>query len=331
MRSVYGPVISWRLGRSLGIDPLPSVKTCTFECVYCQLGKTVNKVLSPREANIEVHVEDVLNDLREFLKTVDIQSIDYITFSGTGEPTLNLEIGDIVRGIRKLLGGNCPPIAILTNSSLTFRDDVRKNLSMFDLIIAKLDAPNSKLFNSINRPVAGIKLNSIINGLKRLKMEAKGRLAFQVMLLRDPILNIDNTKIEIVNSLINIIKTIGFNEVFLNTPWRPPYEKHVQPLDSKELEEIANIFRIKLPEMEVNYYKDAKQTRIDRETKTISMREDIITLLRRRPCRFMDLATILGLNQHQLKILNNILNKLIEEKKIEIQIHHGEKFYQAIV
>ncbi|MEM1547016.1 MAG: hypothetical protein QXP91_11265 [Candidatus Methanomethylicia archaeon] len=249
-----------------------------------------------------------------------------------GEPTLNLEIGSIAESIREFLGGDCPPIAILTNSSLTFRDDVRRNLSTFDLVIAKLDASDNELFNSINRPVAGIELSSIISGLRRLKIEAKGKLTCQTMLLRDSILGIDNTRIENVNSLINTIKAIEFNEVFLNTPWRPPYEKHVEPLDSKKLDEIAKIFRIKLPGVEVNCYKDIKQVKVERKTKPISM-EDILLLLRRRPCRFMDLAAILGLNQYQLKMLDNILNRLIKEKKIEIQIHHGEnsiKLYKLL-
>lgn len=327
MGSVYGPVISWRLGRSLGIDPLPSVKTCTFECIYCQLRKTVNKVLSPEEVNVRVHVGDVLNDLNEYLRTIDIQSIDYITFSGTGEPTLNLEIGDIVRDIRKLLGGSCPPIAILTNSSLTFRDDVRRNLSMFDLIIAKLDVANSKLFREINRPTAGIELNDVIDGLKKLRMEVKGRLTSQTMLLRDPVLGIDNTGRGVVNPLIDIVRTIGFNGVFLDTPWRPTYEKHVQPIDFKELKEIAELFRSKLPGVEVNCYEGIKQAKVGR-VKAIS-REDIMLLLRRRPCRFIDLAVALGLTQHQLKMLSSMLKELVKEGMVEVKIHHGERFYQA--
>lgn len=125
MSTVYGPVPSWRFGRSLGIDVITPPKKCTFNCVYCQLGKTEVHVSKPEMlSEPPVDADRVLDDLEEVLKRLDLNAVDVVTFSGTGEPTLNLELGDIAKRVKRRIGGT--PLAILTNSSLFYRGDIRK-------------------------------------------------------------------------------------------------------------------------------------------------------------------------------------------------------------
>ena len=144
MRSlVYGPVPSWRLGRSLGIDVVStSINICSFDCTYCQLGKTVRSVARRRQ-----FVE--LEELAESIEKVRDVAIDYATFSGIAEPTIASNLGEAIKLVKSILK---VPVAVLTNSSLIPRDDVREELSLADVVVAKLDAPDEALFRKINRP-----------------------------------------------------------------------------------------------------------------------------------------------------------------------------------
>lgn len=166
MSTIYGPVLSWRLGRSLGIDVVPPPKTCTFDCVDRQLGRTLRKVSGPVEG--QVRREELLRDMRRTLDLLDPRSIDYVTFSGSGEPTLNLKLGDMIEDLRNLVD---KPVAVLTNSSLVDNEVVRRSLAKADLVVAKLDAPNQSLLEDINRPAKGILHKNIVDGLVKVRGE----------------------------------------------------------------------------------------------------------------------------------------------------------------
>lgn len=223
MRSIiYGPVPSWRLGRSLGIDLLPGRgKTCCFDCVYCQLGITTR----PQTERSEFVSLDTLS--RE-LRAVKGVAADYVTFSGTGEPTLAANLGPAIEIARASLG---LPVAVLTNSALISREDVREDLAKADIIVAKLDAPDEGLFRLINRPVADLSLEGIVDGVRRLRSQWSGTLALQMMFL--------TANKRAAGEMARIAAAIGPDEVQINTPLRPCA---VAPLAEEEITAVRESF-----------------------------------------------------------------------------------------
>ena len=171
--SVYGPVSSWRYGRSLGIDPIGPVSTCSFDCVYCQLGEIEDRT---RQRRIFVPTSRILRDLR----AVAIAGVDVTTLSGSGEPTLALNLGEIVSAIGAATG---KPVGVLTNASLLGDPGVRQELALADFVAAKLDAAGDERLRRVDRPVAGIGLAGIRSGLLSFRREYRGELAVQTMLL----------------------------------------------------------------------------------------------------------------------------------------------------
>jgi wyosine [tRNA(Phe)-imidazoG37] synthetase (radical SAM superfamily) len=172
---IYGPVPSWRLGRSLGIDLLShKAKTCNFNCVYCQLSETVNPVTRRGEFAS-------LAQLTEELKEVRGIAADYVTFSGTGEPTLASNLGQAIEIAKSTLN---LPVAVLTNSSLMPREDVRHDLAKADVVVATVDAHIQELFRQINRPVTALLLTDILEGIKLFRREFEGKLCLEVMFIK---------------------------------------------------------------------------------------------------------------------------------------------------
>jgi wyosine [tRNA(Phe)-imidazoG37] synthetase (radical SAM superfamily) len=204
MSIAYGPVPSWRLGRSLGIDLLPAGgKTCTFDCVYCQLGRTT-RPLAGREDFVS------LKALEEELEAVQDVRADYLTFSGMGEPTLAANLGAAIRLSRKILG---LPVAVLTNSSLLTSEDVRKDLARADTVVAKLDAPDERGFRRISRPVVDCSQREILRGIGLLRAEYAGRLALQMMFVR--------ANKRRATEMAALARRLSPDEVQINTPLRP--------------------------------------------------------------------------------------------------------------
>ena len=170
--TVYGPVDSWRLGRSLGIDLLYVNSTCSFRCYYCQLGR-INVHTSERR--VYVPTRKVLDDLSR----ADWGGADCVTFSGSGEPTLAANIGEVIREAKQLTG---KPVAVITNAAHLQDAQVRRDLRGAHSVFCKLDAADEKTFGRINRPAEGVTLGGVVAGIKRLRGEYDGRLAVQTML-----------------------------------------------------------------------------------------------------------------------------------------------------
>lgn len=221
---VYGPVSSWRLGRSLGVDLIcqEKGKVCSFDCVYCSLGKTTDLTTKRR---VFVPTELVARDLKKAMGKVEA---DVVTFSGTGEPTLAQNLGEAIKVAREISG---LPIAVLTNSSLMTREDVRRDLAQADIVIGQLDAPNEELFKRISRPHEKIVFEDVIEGMKKFREESKGKFALEVMFVPE---NKDFSK-----QIAAIARTIKPDEVQINTPLRP---SSVNPLAQEELDEIKKAF-----------------------------------------------------------------------------------------
>lgn len=201
--TVYGPVRSWRYGRSLGIDPIVETSTCSFSCIYCQLGQ-IQRITAERR--VYVPTADVAADLRG----VNWDEVDIVTISGSGEPTLATNLGEIIAAIKACAPR---PVLVLTNATLLHLPEVRRQVLQADIMECKLDAPTDDLLQIINRPAPGITVEQIVRGIRALKAEFSGRLTLQVMLMP---LNIH--KVEL---WIPLIEAIQPAEVHLNTPRRP--------------------------------------------------------------------------------------------------------------
>jgi wyosine [tRNA(Phe)-imidazoG37] synthetase (radical SAM superfamily) len=223
MKSIYGPVASWRLGKSLGVDLICSEKKiCSFDCIYCQLEKT-EKITRQRESFVSLN--SVKKELKDALKKT---TSDVITLSGTGEPTLAKNMDDVIHIIREL---SDLPVAILTNSSLFYDSSVRNSLCKLDIIVAKLDASNQEVFKKINRPALEITFDKTLNGIKKLRKDFHGKFALQIMFMKE---NKDYAA-----DLANLAREINPDEVQINTPLRPCL---VKPLTKTELERIEKEF-----------------------------------------------------------------------------------------
>jgi len=272
---IFGPVPSRRLGRSLGVDLVP-YKTCAFDCIYCDLGRTTFKTTSRKSY---VSAEEIRGELELTLSILE-KKPDYITLSGSGEPTLNQNIGDIIDTVKNL---SSIPLAVLTNGSLLSIEEVRKELAGADVVLPSLDAVNDVTFQCVNRPHPSLKLKEIISGVIQFRKEYRGQIWLEVVFCR----GINDGKEEI-EKLKGIIERIQPDRVQLNTPVRPPAEEFAYPLTTTQLEEIrkslgdkAEIiseFAAPLGE-EFNSVKDT----------------EILNLIKRRPCTTEEISKALGL------------------------------------
>ncbi len=328
MSTVYGPVPSWRLGRSLGIDVLLPPKKCTFNCIYCQLGRTKFYISGPEMISEPlVDAERVVGDLRRFLRRLDINTIDFVTFSGTGEPTLNLKLGEIARIVRDEIEGKVP-LAILTNSSLFHRRDVVENLSNFDLVVAKLDAGDNQTFRAINRPAdRELNIETIVESIKRLKKSIKGMVALEVMLIMSEDGKITNVEGKPFKNLLEKIFEIEPDQVQLETPYRPPSESFVKSPSMKRLKVIFKEVSQVLGEDRV--LARGIRDRFGRRARWLShksLEDEVAELLKRRPCRAIDVSISLGINLPTAqKLLEEMLKRYSSSMKMKI--FGGEIFY----
>jgi len=219
---LYGPVASWRLGSSLGIDPVSQKeKVCSFDCVYCQVGRT-GRLTARRKMFVPTDA------VMEELASVPDLRIDYITFSGAGEPTLARNLGGMIRAVR---AARPERIAVITNASLMHREDVRSDLAAADLVLAKLDAPDPAVFRSINKPARGIELDKVLGGIGAFRGRHAAKVALQIMFIEE--------NRHAAARLAAIVREIAPDVVELNTPLRPCA---VRPLSRAAMAGIAKSF-----------------------------------------------------------------------------------------
>jgi len=281
MRYFYGPVPSRRLGFSLGVDLLPR-KICSFNCLYCQLGQTKKKT-ARRFSYIK------FSKLKKDLKTIIKKhpKIDYITISGSGEPTLHKDLDKIIIAIKKTTQ-NKYPVAVITNSSLLYRKRVREELKKADLIVPSLDAATAKTFSKINRPFKGIILNKVISGLIQLRKEFKGKIWLEIMLVA----GINDSKKE-AKKFKEIIDKINPDQVQINLPVRPAAVKISIP-SQERINDIKKILGKKL--------KVVAKFSLKQRKKKIGggLKRDILNFLKVRPASLEDLTISLGINSNQM-------------------------------
>lgn len=306
MKYLYGPVYSRRLGSSLGVDLIP-YKTCSFDCVYCQLGKTTHKIIERRSFFPK---KKVIEELEEFLEREE--GIDYITLSGSGEPTLNSDLPHIIEAIKKI---SQKPLCLITNASLFYKKEVRKALGGIDLIIPSLDAPDREIFLKINRPHRNLKFQEIIEGLIKLTEEFKGRIYLEIMLVKGI-----NDSAVCARKFKKIISKINPQKIQINTPIRLPKEEWVK---IPSLKVIDNFLKI------LDWDAELIKERVKRCRKLLprNIEDDIIRLLSRRPESLSELSKTLKIRN---PILLKIINSLEKKKKISCYLYRRRLFYRVI-
>ena len=327
MTYTYGPVASWRYGRSLGVDITTPPKKCTFNCIYCQLGPTKKHVTSPEDIQDDIPLsKDIIMEVRTTLERLVQETVDVLTFSGTGEPTLNLNIGTIASSIREFIADL--PIILLTNASLVSRADIRKRVSGFDIITAKLDAGDEETFRRINRPSMGsFSFEMIREGIKKLGKEMKGILALEVMLLNGPegLTNVEGTP---RRALIESILEIDPDLVQIYTPWRPSTLQSVTPLSENVLREFGSELEDHFDKERVWIYgvHDARDKEVKWKTHHI-LEQEMLDLLRRRPCRIPDISISLGIMS---SIVTCVLGKLHDNGDVKTTRVGHDIFYGTV-
>lgn len=304
MNYIFGPVPSRRLGFSLGVDPIPS-KTCSLDCIYCQLGKTTCKTIERKEYAAS---HKILGELEKVLASS--KRIDYITISGSGEPTLNLRMGEIIRKIKEMTS---VPVAVLTNGTLLTDGILREELKSSDLVIPSLDAGTQKTFNKINRPHPSLKVDRIIEGMVDFRKMYEGKIWLEIMLLQGV-----NDSEEELGSLRSAIRKINPDRIQLNTSVRPPREEWVKVVSSSRLSEIREFFGDKC---EIIAEFKRKEQKADFE----DLEAEILSLTSRRPVTSEDMSSSLGLHMNEVL---KCLEGLEKEKKISSQIYQGKRYFR---
>lgn len=276
-RHVYGPVPSRRLGRSLGIDLVP-YKTCTYDCVYCHLGPTTHKTVKRKEY---VEIRKVLGELQR--KLAGPVAPDYISLAGSGEPTLNSGIGDLIAGIK---GMTKIPVAVLTNGALLWLDEVQEALRQADLVLPSLDVGDERMFRHINRPHPDLDFAQVVDGLASFTRRFRGEVWLEVLLLAGS----TGTPVE-VGKIAELVGRIGAARVQLNTAFRPPAEGFAVPLSPGEISALRGIFPGRV---EIICENDASARPFDTDGQV--GHAEVLELLKRRPCTSIDVANGLGIH-----------------------------------
>lgn len=302
---MYGPVPSRRLGLSLGIDIVPA-KVCTLDCVYCQVGKTTDKTIERRKF---VAVEEILAELNQ--KLAQGLKADFISISGSGEPTLHSRLGQIIDGTKDITE---IPVAILTNGTLLYRQDVRADCAKADVVLPSLDAGDERGFQRVNRPHKDISIGKLISGLRAFRSEFSGQIWLEVFLAEGL-----NTDAEQIARLKDAVELIRPDKVQLNTAVRPAADATISRLDAGILQAIAAGFG---PNCEVvaDFSPHRCGARIGRTA------EDVLSMLKRRPCSLNDICSGLGIHRNEaLKYVGHLQQRSL----IDSEQKGGTVFYKA--
>ena len=304
-RYLYGPVPSRRLGRSLGIDLVPH-KICSYDCVYCQIGRTTEKTLVRKEY---VPTAAILEEVARFFK--QNSEIDYISLTGSGEPTLHSGIGFLIKEIKAITP---IPVAVITNSSLLYEEEVRRDLLRADAVLPSLDGVSQEVFDRVNRPLSGLSSRKVTKGVMDFRSVYSGQIWLEILFCK----GINDGKEELLK-MKEAINQIQPDLIHLNTVVRPPSEKWTVPLGQKELEQLRSFFGRNASII----------SEFDRHPSTISERDakrEIMAILKRRPLSLSDLSDGLGIPEGEL---DRSLEALIQEGAIRVRVFGESVFYEV--
>ncbi|MBN1327833.1 MAG: radical SAM protein [Candidatus Heimdallarchaeota archaeon] len=299
---LYGPVPSRRLGKSLGVSPIPP-KTCNYSCVYCQIGRTTHYTNTrddffPRE--------ELLAEIEDGIKKTEF---DYITFVGEGEPTLYKSLGWVIQKTKQL---TTKPIAVITNGALLYDPEVRKALLQVDVVLPTLDAISNELFKKINRPFRGLDNQKIIDGMFEFRKEFTGEIWMEIMLVKGL-----NDYPENIAQLKEVLEKMGCEKVFVNVPIRPPAENWVEIPEKQRIIEICQ----ELGATNIAQYESDEGFFINKQ---VDLEDQILKITTRHPLRETQIIKMLSLSEIEA---NHLLNEMTKKGLIKKVIHNNRAFW----
>jgi len=309
MKYIYGPVPSRRLGNSLGIDPIPS-KTCNYQCIYCQLGRTTNFT---NERKNFFPKNEIIAEMKNAIKQNE-NNIDYITFVGSGEPTLYRDLGELILKVKEF---SKKPVCVITNGSLLYDLKVRNILMHADVVLPSLDAGDEKSFIRINRPHPSIKFDAMIQGFIDFRKNFKGKFWIEIMIMK----GINDSKEELlkIKEKIDLIKP---DRIDINVPIRPPVEEWVKIPDENIISLLNEIFGeyydINFPEIgKFGFYSS-------------DFEKEVLSIIERHPMRQEQILETFSSNNFNKDEILLRLENLESKKKIK-KILYGQKIFWKLL
>ena len=305
----FGPVPSRRLGRSLGINNVPP-KTCSYSCVYCQLGKTSN-IIVDRQAFY--NPEDILREVKKKVDeaTVRNEKIDYLTFVPDGEPTLDIHISKEISSLKQ----TGMPIAVITNASLLWREDVKEDLRKADLISLKVDAVSEDLWRKVNRPHKGLRLNMVLESIQEFAEEFRGTVVSETMLIN----GIDyGNELEKIAGFLTELKKL--NKAYIAIPTRPPTENWVKRPKEEVMNAAFQAFSEKLGASRVEYLMGYEGNAF---ASTGNVEDDLLSITAVHPMREEAVKKLLKKANADWQVIEKLL---CENKLVELE-YEGNTYY----
>ncbi|MFX0028667.1 MAG: radical SAM protein [Candidatus Hermodarchaeota archaeon] len=307
MKFVYGPVPSRRLGRSIGIDPIPT-KTCNYQCIYCQLGKTTNFT------NIRKNflpLNQIVAEMKDAIKQNEGR-YDYITFVGSGEPTLYKDLKKLIIKAKEFSN---KPVCVITNGSLMYDKQVRDALMLTDVVLPSLDAGDEKSFHKINRPHPSIRYNTVIQGLIEFNKIYTGKFLLEIMIVK----GVNDSKLELLK-IKEKIDLIIPNRIDINVPIRPPTEKWVKIPDKSTISILNEIFKeynnINFPEIgKFDYYSS-------------DFENELLSIIKRHPMRKRQILESFSSKKLDKNQILERLKQLEQQKRIEKVIYLNKAYWR---
>ena len=304
-RHIFGPVPSRRLGLSLGVDLVP-FKICSYDCLYCQLGRTTSQTIERAEY---VPTEPVLQQVESHLARGP--SPDYITLSGSGEPTLHSRIGEVITRLKTITD---IPVAVLTNGSLLWQPEVQQALYPADLVIPSLDAGSAKMFESVNRPHERIPFKQMVGGLVSFRSAFPGQIWLEVLLLKG-----FTDRADEVRRIKRYTDRIRPDRIQVNTAIRPPAEGYVIPVPEKRLEELCAL-------LGDNAEVIADYDHVHQNPAYEAKAEEVLVLVQRRPCTLADIAEGLSIHPNEA---SKYIRQLLSEEQVKPELRQGRVYYRV--
>ena len=302
-RHLYGPVPSRRLGLSLGVDIIPP-KTCSISCIYCQVGITEKTTVERKDY---IKSDEILNEISRKLKTPP--KPDWITFSGSGEPTLNSEIGKIIKGIGEITD---IPVCVITNGTLLWMPEVRENISGADAVMPSLDSAIESTFSRICNPHESLAVGKIVDGLVEFRKEYAGKIWLEILFVKG-----FNDSPEEIDALLKAVEKINPDSIQLNTVARPPAESCAKPVSVFKLEEFRKIFGEKAVII-ASFPPNPSSC-------SIIIPDDVEAYLKRRPGTLEDISSSLSASISEVE---TILSDLENSGVIFSNVFLGKKFWE---